>query len=280
MHGERLHDFDLRLCRHVLDNVGGYLDRPAFAAYAERRLDPSVWKYLKALDADDAPQPLLLSEEELDDLALTFACGPWKFDRPWVPHEPLHKRSIECVKEIRDALAAGYAEEWARASARFAETLERGRTWLGGGIRVVQEWVGEARRYLRAMGAVDLLPAPEGSFPTPTCPAPPPTVRPSVRQDNQSDDSWKAAIAEVQTLQREVRDLLLSQRTVKDFYTTAEVATLLGKAEFTVREWCRNGRVRAQKQGSGRGKHQAWVIAHGELQRLQREGLLPVQHQG
>src|SRR4051794_33345971 len=53
MHGKRLHDFDLRLCRHVLDNVGGYLDRPAFSAFAERRLDPSVWKHLRALDEDD-----------------------------------------------------------------------------------------------------------------------------------------------------------------------------------------------------------------------------------
>ena len=87
-------------------------------------------------------------------------------------------------------------------------------------------------------------------------------------------------LAETQALQREVRDLLLSQRTVKDFYTTAEVATMLGKAEFTVREWCRHGRVQAQKQGSGRGQHQAWVIAHAELQRLQRDGLLPVQRRG
>ena len=69
--------------------------------------------------------------------------------------------------------------------------------------------------------------------------------------------------------------LLVQQRTVKEWYSTAEVAKLLGKAEFTVREWCRNGRVRGQKQGSGRGKHQAWVIAHEEVLRIQKEGLLP-----
>jgi hypothetical protein len=70
--------------------------------------------------------------------------------------------------------------------------------------------------------------------------------------------------------------LLVSQRAVKDWYDTAEAAELLGKAEFTVREWCREGRVHAEKKGSGRGKHQAWVISHQELQRIQREGLLPV----
>lgn len=68
---------------------------------------------------------------------------------------------------------------------------------------------------------------------------------------------------------------LAKQRTVKEWYTTEEVAELLGKAEFTVREWCRLGRVNAEKKGSGRGKFQSWVISHGELQRIQREGLLP-----
>jgi hypothetical protein len=77
-----------------------------------------------------------------------------------------------------------------------------------------------------------------------------------------------AAITETRGLQREVRDLLLSQRTVKDYYTTAEVGAILGKAEFTVREWRRNGRVNGQKQASGRGEHQAWVILNAELQRL------------
>ncbi|MBL8793138.1 MAG: helix-turn-helix domain-containing protein [Planctomycetia bacterium] len=68
---------------------------------------------------------------------------------------------------------------------------------------------------------------------------------------------------------------LLQQRTIKDWYTTDEVAQLVKKAEFTVREWCRNGRVRAEKKGSGRGRYQSWVISHAEVQRIQKEGLLP-----
>lgn len=76
----------------------------------------------------------------------------------------------------------------------------------------------------------------------------------------------------------ELRDLLVTQRTVKDWYTTAEVAELLGRAEFTVREWARQGRIHAKKRHSGRGKYQSWVISHDELHRFQREGLLPPKH--
>jgi len=69
--------------------------------------------------------------------------------------------------------------------------------------------------------------------------------------------------------------LLVQRQTVKDFYSTDEIAEILDKAEFTVREWCRRGRIRAQKRRSGRGKFQSWVIAREELQRIEREGLLP-----
>jgi hypothetical protein len=69
---------------------------------------------------------------------------------------------------------------------------------------------------------------------------------------------------------------LVERQRVQDWYTTAEAAAILGKAEFTVREWCRLGRIRAEKRRSGRGAHPAWVIAHEELLRYQREGLLPL----
>jgi hypothetical protein len=70
--------------------------------------------------------------------------------------------------------------------------------------------------------------------------------------------------------------LLVERQTVREWYTTEQVARLVGKAEFTVREWCRHGRLRAEKRMSGRGAYPAWVISHDELLRYQREGLLPV----
>jgi hypothetical protein len=68
--------------------------------------------------------------------------------------------------------------------------------------------------------------------------------------------------------------VLVERQTVKDWYTTEEAARHLGKAEFTIREWCRLGRIKAEKRKSGRGAFAAWVISHDELLRYQREGLL------
>lgn len=71
--------------------------------------------------------------------------------------------------------------------------------------------------------------------------------------------------------------LLVRERTVKEWYTTAEVATILGRAEFTVREWCRLGRIRARKKLCGRGKGGEWLVSHAELTRVRNEGLLPIE---
>jgi hypothetical protein len=71
--------------------------------------------------------------------------------------------------------------------------------------------------------------------------------------------------------------VLVERETVKDFYEIEEFARLVGKSCFTCREWCRLGRIRARKKVSGRGAYTAWAISHEELQRYQKEGLLPNQ---
>jgi hypothetical protein len=70
-------------------------------------------------------------------------------------------------------------------------------------------------------------------------------------------------------------DQLLQREVLKDFYEIHEFARLVDKAEFTVREWARHGRIRAAKKKSGRGPHPLWVISHEELLRYRRDGLLP-----
>ena len=69
---------------------------------------------------------------------------------------------------------------------------------------------------------------------------------------------------------------LIEERTAREYYSTAEIAAILGKAEFTVREWCRLGRVWAEKRSCGRGNSKEWMISHEELTRIRNEGLLPL----
>lgn len=70
--------------------------------------------------------------------------------------------------------------------------------------------------------------------------------------------------------------VLVDRETAKEWYTTEEFARAIGKAEFTVREYCRLGRLHAEKRQSGRGAYPQWVISHPEMLRYQREGLLPL----
>ena len=69
---------------------------------------------------------------------------------------------------------------------------------------------------------------------------------------------------------------LVQKDTSKNQFTVAEVATILDKANFTVRQWCNEGRLRATKARSGRGRSCEWRISNQELQRLRNEGLLPL----
>ena len=69
---------------------------------------------------------------------------------------------------------------------------------------------------------------------------------------------------------------LVEQQQSKDWYDIDEFARIVGKAPFTVREWARLKRIRAEKRKSGRGAYAAWVVSHTELLRYQREGLLPL----
>jgi hypothetical protein len=71
--------------------------------------------------------------------------------------------------------------------------------------------------------------------------------------------------------------VLVERQTIKDFYEVEEFAKLVGKACFTCREWCRLGRIRADKKLSGRGAYARWVVSQAELLRYQQEGLRPIQ---
>jgi hypothetical protein len=76
-----------------------------------------------------------------------------------------------------------------------------------------------------------------------------------------------------------LNELVVSSRkrvVTKAAYSAAEVATILGKRPFTVREWCRLQRINATKRPWGRGNEREWEISHEELERFRNHGLLPI----
>lgn len=62
----------------------------------------------------------------------------------------------------------------------------------------------------------------------------------------------------------------------KRHYSVEEFAKEVKRRPFTVREWCRLGRIKASKSMTQSGPALLWVIGHEELERFRRDGLLPL----
>jgi hypothetical protein len=69
--------------------------------------------------------------------------------------------------------------------------------------------------------------------------------------------------------------VLVERQQVREWYSVEQFAKIVGRAEFTCREWCRLGRIKGEKKASGRGSYYSWTISHAELLRFQQLGLLP-----
>jgi hypothetical protein len=69
---------------------------------------------------------------------------------------------------------------------------------------------------------------------------------------------------------------LVTKTVIKSWYTVEEFALLVGRSSFTCREWCRLGRIKAEKSMTQAGSATTWSISNDEYLRYQREGLLPL----
>jgi hypothetical protein len=89
-------------------------------------------------------------------------------------------------------------------------------------------------------------------------------------------DTIERQQVEIVSLLKQIQLSVGRRAPLKQCYTPVEVADILGKRSYTVREWCRNGRVNATKRSTGRGDALEWEISHEELERIRNHGLLPM----
>ena len=90
-----------------------------------------------------------------------------------------------------------------------------------------------------------------------------------------TDERLDIVLELLQQMEQRLEELL-ETRPRREWYTVEEAAEILQRRPFTVREWCRLGRVNGDKRKTGRGSSREWRISHEELVRIQNEGLLPV----
>lgn len=92
--------------------------------------------------------------------------------------------------------------------------------------------------------------------------------------------NWSNSLIEVilERLERIESEItrLADAKAVQEWYDTKTAGEILDRSAYSVREWCRLGRVHAEKRVCGRGSAKEWMISNNELQRIKSEGLLPI----
>lgn len=95
------------------------------------------------------------------------------------------------------------------------------------------------------------------------------------------EENFRVLQASIAELKQELAEVKASanapvaneQLTIRENYTVTEFAAETGKCAYTVREWCRLGRVHAEKTDDDE-----WRIPREELARYRDHGLLPARY--
>jgi hypothetical protein len=97
-----------------------------------------------------------------------------------------------------------------------------------------------------------------------------------IEGDDRAIIEWQSYRDQLSSIHSIVRQLL-DRTAIKSHYSVEEFSKLVGKVEFTVRQWCNLGRINAEKSMTRSGSATRWVISRDEYERYSREGLLPLQ---
>ena len=85
----------------------------------------------------------------------------------------------------------------------------------------------------------------------------------------------EARLSGIETMLAQIHESLAAPKVPREWYTVEEVAATLNKTPYTVREWCREGRIHATKRPEKRGGSELWNVSAAEVARYKDEGLLP-----
>jgi hypothetical protein len=89
-------------------------------------------------------------------------------------------------------------------------------------------------------------------------------VGPEAKPESQFAEFLGRMMAEIQSLSRRIDNLAVQPQPKKEWHTPEEVAILMHRKPYTVREWCRKERIRSEKDAySNRRK-----IPAAEVERL------------
>ncbi len=84
-----------------------------------------------------------------------------------------------------------------------------------------------------------------------------------------------AQLTDVQMKLEQLLEMHTGSKEQREWYTVEEAAKRMTRAPFTVREWCREGRIHARKRLERRGGAVLWNISASEIARIKDQGLLP-----
>ena len=87
----------------------------------------------------------------------------------------------------------------------------------------------------------------------------------------QLSDQLDALKGQMQELRRSLQTHATDEPTS---YDIATASIRLRRAKFTLREWCRNGRITAYRSNSGRGPYSEWRIPAEAIRYYEAHGLL------
>jgi len=220
-----LTEYELRLCEYAIGGVRGYRGEPEFiqeiAPGLRRTRRTRLHELIYGADALDALRACPITERELADLYQALDSPPTGTNWRWRPYEAIHRNYLDTVPEVRRRGTPGVLEHWTVECPRFGDRLSQDGLPLAEGLDTVRDRIRILRQLVRSCEE-----QPRRSPPEPT----------ETPLDPQKMNRIEAMVQS-----------LREQSSVKDWYSVAKLAVLLGKAEFTVREWCLLGRIRAEK---------------------------------